>query len=120
MRVFGKTLSPGRLNDLEQKFSERGVLFIFVVGRLMSGIFLVAGVLEMPFKKVLLLDILSALMGIAVWVGIGYAGGSSLGIITKDIRHIEHIGILIGIAVVVVWLFYKHFSSGHSGQSGRK
>lgn len=111
MRAFRKVIRPEKLSHLEKKFDEKGPLFIFIVGRLISGVFLVAGMLKMPFHKVAAIDVISAILAIGLWVGIGYAGGSSLAAISRDIKHMEHIGIIAAVIATVLWLFYRYFRS---------
>ncbi|MGC1403899.1 MAG: DedA family protein, partial [Thermodesulfobacteriota bacterium] len=63
-RRFRKIISPERLSYLEEKFNQRGVLFI-LMGRhffgLRAQIFLVSGVMRMPSLKFLLADAFSSI-----------------------------------------------------------
>jgi len=90
---FHRILPPERLAALENKFSRNGSTLI-LFGRHVAGIraqlFLVAGIMNMPFRKFLLVDALSSIMTLAIMIGIGYAGGNSLQVIRKDITRIEH------------------------------
>jgi membrane protein DedA with SNARE-associated domain len=64
-RKFQKVITNDRLGKLEKKFKKWGVLVVFV-GRHLLGlraqIFLVAGVLKMPWEKFLLADGTSAII----------------------------------------------------------
>jgi membrane protein DedA with SNARE-associated domain len=108
---FHKILSPERLSMLEDSFNERGILFILIGGRLISGIFIVAGILKMPFSKLMVIDAISSLFAVTIWVGIGYVGGHSLQVIMNDITRIEHIGILSVIILLAIYLMYRYFKS---------
>ena len=106
-----KIISPERLSMIEARFNKRGILFILIGGRLISGIFIVAGILKMPFSKLMAVDAVSSLFAVAIWVGIGYIGGNSLQVIKKDITRIEHIGILFVIILLAIYLIYRYFKS---------
>lgn len=109
---FQKLISPERLSYLEEKFNQKGVLFI-LLGRHLFGlraqIFLVSGVMRMPSVKFLLADGFSSLFTIALMTGAGYLGGNSLEVLKRDVSRIEHIGIVILVAALVVYLFYRYF-----------
>lgn len=42
-------------------------------------------------------------------VGAGYMGGISLEIIKKDMTRIEHIGILLAVIILAVYLIFRYF-----------
>ncbi|NWF98434.1 MAG: VTT domain-containing protein [Nitrospirae bacterium] len=107
LRGFRKVLPPHRLEMLENKFNKYGILFILIGGRLIGEIFLVAGILKMPRIKFLVIDLLSSLLTVIVWVGVGYVGGHTLQIIKKDILRIEHITVFF-IVSIVIYLFFRH------------
>jgi membrane protein DedA with SNARE-associated domain len=100
-RGFSKILSQQRLAFLENEFNKWGILFIFVGGRLIGEIFLVAGILKMPRLKFLIIDALSSLLTVLMWIGLGYIGGHTLQIIREDIARIEHILIYFLMAMVI-------------------
>jgi membrane protein DedA with SNARE-associated domain len=106
-RIFNRIVSQKRLSMFEEKFDRKGILFIFIAGRLVSGIFLIAGIMKMPLSKLFFYDIASTFSAIIIWGGIGYISGNSLAIITKDITRIEHFAILIVVVFLTVFLFYK-------------
>jgi membrane protein DedA with SNARE-associated domain len=108
---FHKILSPERLSMLEDSFNKRGILFILIGGRLISGIFIVAGILKMPFSKLMVIDAISSLFAVTIWVGTGYIGGHSLQVIMNDMTRIEHIGILFVILLLDIYLMYRYFKS---------
>ena len=109
---FRKIISPEKLLKLEEKFNKRGILLI-IVGRHLIGLraqlMLVSGVMRMSFLKFLLADSFSSLFTIALWGGIGYIGGNSLQIITKDIGKIEHVAIVLVIIFIVLYSLSKYF-----------
>lgn len=108
-RVFRKVLLPQRLEMLENEFNKWGILFIMIGGRLIGEIFLVAGILKMSRIKFLTIDVLSSLLTVAIWVGLGYVGGHTLQkIIKKDMVRIEHITVFF-MASIVIYLFFRHF-----------
>ena len=108
-RVFRKLLPPHRLEMLENKFNRWGILFIMIGGRLVGETFLVAGILKMPRLRFLIIDVLSSLLTVAIWVGLGYVGGHTLQkIIKQDMIHIEHIAVFF-MASIVIYLLFRHF-----------
>jgi len=114
---FRKIVSPERLAALEDKFNKRGILVI-LIGRHLVGlraqIFLAAGVMRMSALKFLVTDGVSSIFTIALMVGAGYMGGNSLEIIKRDITRIEHIGILLVIILLTIYLFFRYFKSRRS------
>ncbi len=107
-KVFRKVLPPRRLEMLENKFNQWGILFIMIGGRLIGEIFLVAGILKMSRTKFLAIDVFSALLTVAIWVGLGYLGGHTLQkVIKQDIVRIEHILVFL-IVSIASYLFFRH------------
>lgn len=110
-RAFKKIVSQKRLDSFEEKLDRKGFLFIFFGGRFMSGIFLVAGIMGMPQRKLLLCDTISAITGMVIWGGIGYMSAHSLEIIRQDMTVVEHLAILVGVLFLIGYLFYKKLFS---------
>lgn len=110
-RRLSKVLPPERFKKLEEMFRRQGIFFIFF-GRHFLGfrvqIFLVSGIMEMPAWKFLAADALSAIITITIMVGAGYLGGNSLGIIMKDIKRVEHLAVLLLIAIFLAFLVYRY------------
>lgn len=107
-RKFHRIISPERLAVLEDKFNKWRTPFILFGRHLGFHVFLVAGIMRMPFLKFLALDIVSSVLTIAVMVGLGYIGGNSLQLIKRDIIRIEHIGILLVISLLAIYLIFRH------------
>ncbi len=109
---FHKIISPERLSMLESKFNKRGV-FVILIGRHLVGlraqIFLAAGVMRMSALKFIMADAVSSIFTIALMVGAGYMGGNSLQVIKRDITRIEHIGILLAVIILAVYLLFRYF-----------
>jgi membrane protein DedA with SNARE-associated domain len=113
-RRFQKIISPERLSIIEDKFNKRGALLI-LIGRHIAGlraqIFLVAGIMRMSPLKFIMVDAFSSLFTIAIMVGAGYIGGNSFEVLKRDITRIEHIGILLGIILLVIYLLFRYVKS---------
>jgi membrane protein DedA with SNARE-associated domain len=111
-RRFRRILSAERLLTLEEKFKKWGIYVVFV-GRHFLGIraqiFLAAGVMRMSTLKFIVADAASAIFTMTLMVGIGFWGGNSIEILQKDLKRIEHIGILILAILVTSWMSYKYF-----------
>jgi len=109
---FRRILSAERLLTLEEKFKKWGTYVVFV-GRHFLGIraqiFLAAGVMRMSTLKFIMADAASAILTMTLMVGIGFLGGNSIEILQKDVKRIEHIGILILAILVTSWMIYKYF-----------
>lgn len=110
-KKFHRIISPQRLSTLEDKFNKWKTLFILFGRHLGFHVFLVAGIMRMPYLKFLALDIVSSILTIAVMVGAGYIGGNSLQVIKKDITRIEHIVIFLVIILLVIYLLFRYFKS---------
>ena len=109
---FRRTLSAERLLTLEEKFKKWGIYVVFV-GRHFLGIraqvFLAAGVMRMSALKFVMADAASAILTITLMVGIGFLGGNSIQILQKDVKRVEHVGILILAILLTGWVLYKYF-----------
>jgi membrane protein DedA with SNARE-associated domain len=110
-KKFQKTLTATRLAKLEEKFRRWGALVVFfgrhVLG-LRAQIFLVAGVLKMSRKKFLLADGISAIITIALWGGLGYAGGNHIDTWRRGITNIEFILTVFLAILVGSFLFWRY------------
>ena len=108
---FRRILSADRLLTLEEKFKKWGIYVVFV-GRHFLGIraqiFLAAGVMRMAALKFILADAASAILTMTLMVGIGFLGGNSIQILQKDLKRIEHIGILILVILFIGWMIYNY------------
>lgn len=113
-RKFHRIISPESLSVLENKFNKWGTLFILFGRHLGFHVFLVAGIMKMPFLRFLVLDIVSSILTIVTMVTIGYIGGNSLQVLKRDITRIEHIGILLIVMILSVYLFFRYFKSRRS------
>jgi membrane protein DedA with SNARE-associated domain len=120
---FQKIITNDRLAKLEEKFKKWGALVVFF-GRHLLGlraqIFLVAGVMKMPWKKFLIVDATSALLTITLWGGLGYWGGNNIQALRRDITSIEQIVVVIlaisvGSLLLLGYLKKKRNTSGKSG-----
>jgi membrane protein DedA with SNARE-associated domain len=110
---FRRILSAEKLLTLEEKFKKWGIYVVFV-GRHFLGIraqiFLAAGVMRMStLKFIMCADAASAILTMTLMVGIGFGGGNSIEILRKDVKRIEHIGILILAILFTGWIVYKYF-----------
>ncbi len=110
-RKFHRIISPERLSVLEDKFNKWKTPFILFGRHLGFHVFLVAGIMRMPFLRFLALDVVSSIITIVPMVVIGYIGGNSWQVIKRDITRIEHIGILLVIILLTIYLFLRYLRS---------
>ncbi len=112
---FQKIFNGGKLEKLEEKFKKWGALAVFF-GRHLLGlraqIFLVAGVMRMPWKKFLTVDAVSALLTITWWGGLGYWGGNSIQTLRKDITNIEQTVMIVLAILIGSGLLLRYFKKG--------
>ena len=108
-RRFRRIITREKLLRLEEKFSRWGGLFL-LAGRqlvgLRSQVFVVSGVLRMPYAKFLAIDMFSALISMSVMVGIGYEGGNSIAALTKDMDTIGHFAMAVAAALIFFFILY--------------
>ena len=104
---FGKYLfvTPHRLDRAEAFFSKHGgkivVIARFVEGlRQLNGI--IAGTVEMPWRRFVLCNALGAAMWVAVWTGLGYLAGNHVETIATYFTYFA-IGAGVIVVAVVVW-----------------
>jgi len=111
---FNKIISLETLSKLEDRFKKRGILLV-MLGRQIIGLraqfMLVSGVMGVSAFKFMIADAISSIFAIVLWGGIGLIGGNSLEIIRKDIKRIEHIGILLAIIILSIFLLVRYFKS---------
>ncbi len=109
-RNFRRIISRDRVERLEQTFQKWGVLFV-VLGRqlvvLRTQLLIATGIFRMPPWKFLITDLITVPVTMAIMIGLGYAGASSLQIVRKDVSRIEHLTTVIVVAAVVAWLLYR-------------
>ena len=109
-RKLKKILSPDRLSWLEQKFEKWGV-WVVLAGRHVVGIraqvFLAAGVSRMSSIRFFLADALSAVLTVAIMVGLGYFGGNSIQALKKGVTRVGHYLVLGLILCLCGWLVYR-------------
>ncbi len=111
LKIFHRILSPQRLANLENTFNRRKILYVLFGRYLGSSVFLVAGILRIPYVRFLGLDIVSSILAIGLLVGAGYLGGKSIQVLKRDITRIEHWGILSAIVLLAAYLFFRYFKA---------
>jgi len=113
-RRFRRLLTQERFSRLEAQFRRNGFFFV-LLGRhlavLRAQVFLVAGIMGMPFRTFVVADGLSSLGTIGVMVGIGYTGGHSLEIFRKDITRLEHAAVVLVLAMLTGYLVFRYVRS---------
>jgi len=109
---FGRIISVERFSKIEEKFKRWGILVVFF-GRHLLGlraqVFLAAGMLRMSAIHFLIADGASAILTVTLMVGLGYWGGSSIEILKKDVRGIEHIAIVVFVLLLAIFIVFKYF-----------
>ncbi|MDA8086482.1 MAG: DedA family protein [Nitrospiraceae bacterium] len=116
-RRFRKIITQEKLLKLEERFSRWGFLFL-LTGRQLVGlraqIFVVSGILRMPFLKFLAVDMASALITMSIMVSIGYVGGNSMAALSKDINRIGHLAVALAVVFIFFYFFYKYVKRGRT------
>lgn len=119
---FHRILPPERLAALEAKFMSSGSAFI-LFGRHIAGLriqlFLVAGIVHLPFGRFLAADAFSSLFTMTLMMGIGFLGGNSLQVIRKDITRIEHLAVVVALTAITLSLLYRYLRKRGGEPRGR-
>ena len=110
-KIFHRIISLNRLLKLEGKFRKWGIWVVFF-GRPLLGvraqIFLVAGVMRMPARKFLLADALSALITMAIMIGIGYFGGSQIQLLKEDLARMNRMIMFSVVLIFMGWFLSRY------------
>jgi len=110
-KIFHRIISLNRLLKLEGKFRKWGIWVVFF-GRPLLGvraqIFLVAGVMRMPAGKFLLADALSALITMAIMIGIGYFGGSQIQLLKEDLARMNRMIMFSVVLIFMGWFLSRY------------
>ena len=110
-KIFHRIISLNRLLKLEGKFRIWGIWVVFF-GRPLLGvraqIFLVAGVMRMPARKFLLADALSALITMAIMIGIGYFGGSQIQLLKEDLARMNRMIMFSVVLIFMGWFLSRY------------
>jgi membrane protein DedA with SNARE-associated domain len=111
-KIFYRILSQNRLLKLEGKFKKWGIWVVFF-GRQLLGvraqIFLVAGVMRMPVLKFLFADALSALITMAIMIGIGYLGGSHIQMFREVMATWNRIIMFFLVLIALGWSLLRYY-----------
>ncbi len=111
-KIFHRILSLNRLLKLEGKFGKWGIWVVFF-GRHLLGvraqIFLTAGVMKMPARKFLLADAFSALITMAIMIGIGYFGGSQIQILRENMARMNRMIMFSLVLIFLGWSLFRYF-----------
>lgn len=106
-RLFSKIVSEKKLLEFQKRFSERGHGFLFVT-RFLPGIrtpiFFAAGSLKIPYRKLLILDTVAAVIQIPILVyAVRYVGGNT-DVVFQYFQKFQHV--LLGLCVLAVGYFF--------------
>jgi membrane protein DedA with SNARE-associated domain len=111
-KIFHRIMSLNRLIKLEGIFQRWGI-WVVLLGRHLLGvraqIFLTAGVMRMPARKFLLADALSALITMAIMIGIGYFGGSQIQLLREDMARMKRMLMFSLMLIVLGWSLFRYF-----------
>ena len=111
-KIFHRIMSLNRLLKLEGNFRKWGI-WVVLFGRHLLGvraqIFLAAGVMRMPAQKFLLADALSALITMAIMIGIGYFGGSQIQILREDLARMNRMIMFSVVIIFLGWSLFRYF-----------
>ena len=115
---FGKVvfITPDRLDRAEDFFSRHGGKIVtiarFIEGlRQLNGI--IAGIVEMPWRRFVLFNMLGAAVWVALWCSLGYLAGDNVEVIS---RYVTYVAIAAGVVFLawVVWHVRKRRNSKRS------
>ena len=105
---YGKVvlITPARLDRAEAFFERRGGAIVFAARfveglRQLNGV--IAGIVEMPWRRFVLFQSLGAAVWVATWTSVGYLAGNHVETIERDFTYF-----VAAAAVVVVGAAYLH------------
>lgn len=111
--LISRHLTTEREQRIERMISQYGfrVYFLarFLVG-IRSPVFLTAGILRVPFRRFLLVDLVSATAVISLFFGLGYYFAENIMSWLKWIRRAEvalSIAVAVGVAALVVYIWRR-------------
>jgi membrane protein DedA with SNARE-associated domain len=111
-RRFRRVISAEKLKKLEERFQKWGIWAVFV-GRHLVGlraqVFLAAGVLRMSVVQFLIADGAYAILSIAIMMGLGYWGGSSLQVMKKDAGRLGYAAMAAFVCGVGIWILVRYY-----------
>jgi membrane protein DedA with SNARE-associated domain len=105
---FGKyvLLTPERLDKVEAFFRRHGTKVV-VIARFVEGLRqangLIAGTVEMPWRRFFLANLVGATLWVAVWASLGYLAGNHVETVSRYFTYFA-----IGLAVLVVLVVARH------------
>jgi membrane protein DedA with SNARE-associated domain len=68
-------------------------------------------VMRMSATKFLVVDAISALFTIGLWGEVGYLGGNSVQVLKKDIRRVDHIGIVVFVILIAIGIIFWYLKN---------
>jgi membrane protein DedA with SNARE-associated domain len=119
LRYGGKIgISAGRLDQVEAFFTRYGpgtVAFARFVNvlRQLNGV--VAGILQMEWRRFLIFNALGGALWVLVWSLAGFYLGEHVSGITGIAHDLEHAGAILGTGVLIVALVYVFWRQRHPG-----
>jgi membrane protein DedA with SNARE-associated domain len=108
---FGRyvLLTPDRLDKVEDFFNRHGTKVV-VIARFVEGLRqangLIAGTVEMPWRRFFVANLLGATAWVAVWASLGYLAGSHVETVSRYFTYFA-----IGLAVLIVLAIARHIVS---------
>lgn len=106
-RVVRRVLTRPRERALLGAYRRHAVKTIFTARHVMglrAAAFLTAGIARVPFWKFMLVDALTALVGVPVNFTLAYLFTDRLTEILRDVRRVEHWLALLAVVGLVAWL----------------
>jgi membrane protein DedA with SNARE-associated domain len=106
---FGKyvLLTQERLEKTERFFERRGGLVV-VAARFFEGLRqaagIIAGTVEMPWRRFLAYTTIGAILWVALWAPLGYLAGSHIGTIYTDIVRYSLYLLIVLVVLAAAWI----------------
>jgi membrane protein DedA with SNARE-associated domain len=110
-RWFVRAVTPEREDKVEEMFRRHGLKVFFIARFLVvvrSPLLLAAGIMRVPFRRFLLIDLISATVVVGAFFGLSYAFGKD---IYQNIRNTEVLLTVLAaivVAVIVVFAWRRH------------
>ncbi|MCB0221837.1 MAG: VTT domain-containing protein [Chrysiogenetes bacterium] len=107
-----KIFHKKRMERASHYFEKYGAKVVFVA-RFISGarapVYLIAGILRMPYRKFLALDAIAACIGIPLWIWLGHTAAGNVHELTRRVQTSkQHLTVILVIVIVAVVLYQAY------------
>lgn len=108
-KVFHKKRME-RASHYFEKYGAKVVFFTRFISGARAPVYLIAGILRMPYRKFIALDAIAACISIPLWVWLGHAAAGNIHELTSRVQNSKENLTLILLIVIIAVLLYQGYS----------